>query len=82
MIDPLIEDLLLPREATRYFPPGPGGKRLHVSAIYRYMSVGVRGIVLDRAREIAAAGLLLQHPRPPARLAQEVQAASEFEEEN
>ena len=47
MIDPLTEDLILPREATRCFPPGPGGKRLHVCAIYRYMSVGVRGVVLE-----------------------------------
>ncbi len=47
MIDPLTEDLILPREATRLFPPSPKGKRLHVSAVYRYMSVGVRGIILE-----------------------------------
>ena len=47
MIDPITEDLLVPREATRYFPRGPTGKPLHVSAIYRYMSVGVGGITLE-----------------------------------
>jgi Protein of unknown function (DUF1580) len=47
MIDPLAEKLLLPREATRYFPPGPSGRTLHVAAIYRYMSTGVRGVVLE-----------------------------------
>ena len=47
MIDPLTEDLVLPRQATRYFPRGPSGKRISVGAIYRYMSVGVRGVVLE-----------------------------------
>jgi hypothetical protein len=43
----LNEELILPREATRCFPPGPDGKRIHVSAIYRYMKVGTRGVVLE-----------------------------------
>jgi hypothetical protein len=47
MIDPITEDLLVPREATRYFPRGPTGKPLHVAAIYRYMSAGVGGIILE-----------------------------------
>jgi hypothetical protein len=47
MIDPLTEDIVLPREAPKYLPPGPDGKRLHVSAVYRYMTTGVRGIVLE-----------------------------------
>jgi hypothetical protein len=47
MIDPLIEELVLPREATRYFPRGPTGKPIHVAGIYRYMSVGVRGVILE-----------------------------------
>ena len=47
MIDPLVEQLLLPREAAKFFPPGPAGKTLHVAAIYRYMSAGVRGVVLE-----------------------------------
>ncbi len=46
-IDPLREDLILPREATKLFPNGPNGKRIHISAIYRFMSVGVRGVILE-----------------------------------
>jgi hypothetical protein len=46
-IDPLNENLILPREAPALFPPGPNGKRIHTSAIYRYMSKGARGVVLE-----------------------------------
>jgi hypothetical protein len=47
VIDPLTEELILPREATRLFPRCPKGKTLHISAVYRYMSAGVRGVVLE-----------------------------------
>ena len=47
MIDPLVEDLISPAEATRIFPKGPNGKYPHVSKIYRLMKVGYRGVILD-----------------------------------
>jgi hypothetical protein len=48
MIDPLKEDLLTPREAVQVLPRGPTGKPLHVSGVYRLMTRGCRGIVLER----------------------------------
>src|SRR5690349_5080923 len=50
MIDPLSEDLIPPTEATSLFPRNRRGKRLHVTVIYRYMSKGCRGVVLESLR--------------------------------
>src|SRR4051812_6611550 len=50
MIDPLKEDLIWPTEATKLYPRGPGGKKRHVSQVYRDMKVGHRGIVLESIR--------------------------------
>jgi hypothetical protein len=47
MIDPLNEELISPTEAARIFPKGAKGKPLHVTCIYRYMSHGCRGVVLE-----------------------------------
>jgi hypothetical protein len=47
MIDPLKEELILPRDAAGLFPKGPKGRKIHVCCIYRYMTVGVRGVVLE-----------------------------------
>lgn len=46
MIDVLTESILTPLEAVAYFPRH-GGKKVHVSAIYRYMRRGLRGVVLE-----------------------------------
>lgn len=50
MIDPLTEDLVLPELATGLFPRQPNGKKIHVSAIYRYMKYGCRGVLLESIR--------------------------------
>jgi hypothetical protein len=48
MIDPLSEDLITPVEAARMLPRGRTGKPVHVSGVYRLMSRGCRGVVLER----------------------------------
>ena len=41
-------DTLIPlREAPRHLPPRPNGKRVHISACYRWISHGVRGVHLE-----------------------------------
>lgn len=47
MIDPLVEDLITPAEATAIYPRGPNGKKVHVGKVYRDMKHGVWGIVLE-----------------------------------
>ncbi len=47
MIDPLVEELITPTEATAIYPRGPRGKKVHVSKVYRDMDRGVRGVVLE-----------------------------------
>src|SRR4051812_36217776 len=46
-IDPLNEQLILPREATALFPPGPNGRRIPPSGIFPSMGEGARGVVLE-----------------------------------
>ncbi len=44
----LAKEQLIPlRDAPKYLPPRPNGKRLHISAIYRWVKCGVRGRVLE-----------------------------------
>lgn len=50
MIDPLLEDLISPKEAARIFPRGPRGKHPHVSLVYRAMKSGCRNVVLESVR--------------------------------
>lgn len=50
VIDPLTEELLTPTQATAFFPRGREGRKVHVSAIYRYMTRGCDGIVLESIR--------------------------------
>ena len=38
------------REALRHLPRRPTGKRVHISAVYRWVSRGVRGIILESIR--------------------------------
>ena len=50
MIDPRVEELINPTEATRYYPRSHLGRKVHVSTVYRHATVGVRGIVLESLR--------------------------------
>ena len=47
MIDISTEELLLIRDVPGFLPPRPNGKRVHVSAIYRWLAKGVRGMKLE-----------------------------------
>lgn len=46
-IDPLAEDLVTMREATKLYPKNGNGKPPHVSQVYRHSSAGLRGITLE-----------------------------------
>lgn len=47
----LAQEALIPlRDAPKHLPSRPGGKRLHVSAIYRWVTKGVGGVVLESVR--------------------------------
>ena len=50
MIDIMQETLIPLREAPRRLPPRPNGKRVHISACYRWISRGVRGFRLEAIR--------------------------------
>lgn len=50
MIDIGQEELIAVRDVPRALPKRPNGRRLHVSAVYRWISRGVRGVVLESAR--------------------------------
>ncbi len=47
MIDLCSETLIPIREAPRHLPKRLNGKRIHISACYRWISRGVRGVRLD-----------------------------------
>lgn len=47
----LTEETLIPlRDVPAHLPPRPGGKRIHVSAVYRWTQRGVQGIRLETIR--------------------------------
>lgn len=50
MIDIEHENLIPIRDVPRRIPPRKNGRRLHISAVYRWMSRGVRGAVLESVR--------------------------------
>lgn len=50
MIDLERETLLPLREVPKRLPPRPNSKRLHISAVYRWVQRGVRGVVLETVR--------------------------------
>lgn len=50
MIDTATEDLVALRNVPRCLPPRPNGKRLHISAVYRWTLRGIRGVVLESIR--------------------------------
>jgi hypothetical protein len=47
MIDPNCETLISLTEAARSLPRRRGHKRPHVSCLYRWTTIGCRGIVLE-----------------------------------
>jgi hypothetical protein len=47
MIDPTHETLISLRDAAKLLPQRRGGKRPHVSCIYRWTTAGCRGVVLE-----------------------------------
>jgi hypothetical protein len=50
MISIADEKLIPLSETPRHLPKRPNGKRLHISAIYRWIKQGVRGIRLEALR--------------------------------
>jgi hypothetical protein len=47
----VASDNLIPiREVPKRLPPRPGGKRIHISAVYRWIQRGVRGVKLETVR--------------------------------
>ena len=47
MIEVATEQLVHVRAVPRILPRQPNGKRVHISAVYRWMSRGVRGVRLE-----------------------------------
>jgi len=47
MIDPNTEALISLTEAARSLPGRRGGKRPHVSCIYRWTTTGCKGVILE-----------------------------------
>ena len=50
MIDLEHESLIPLREVPQHLPPRPTGRRLHVSAVYRWVLRGVRGVCLEATK--------------------------------
>ena len=50
MIDLAAENLIALRDVPQCLPPRPNGKRLHISAVYRWTLRGVKGVVLESIR--------------------------------
>jgi hypothetical protein len=47
----IADEKLIPlRDAPKHLPPRPNGKRLHISVFYRWISRGVRGVLLESIR--------------------------------
>lgn len=50
MIDINQDHLLTPAQAASLRPPGRRGRPTHLSTIYRWMKIGVRGVRLESVR--------------------------------
>lgn len=50
MIDLATEQLVAVRDIPRHLPRRPTGKRVHISACYRWLARGVRGVKLEAIR--------------------------------
>ena len=47
MIDLTQEELVAIRDVPKHLPPRPTGKRVHISAVYRWLLRGIRGVRLE-----------------------------------
>lgn len=50
MIDTAVENLIPLRDVPRCLPPRPNGKRLHISAVYRWALRGMKNIRLETVK--------------------------------
>lgn len=50
MIDITTEELIPLRGVPKRLPPRPDGGRIHISAVYRWVSRGIHGVVLESVR--------------------------------
>ena len=50
MIDTALENLVPLRDVPRLLPARPNGKRLHISAVYRWALRGIRGVRLETVK--------------------------------
>jgi len=50
MIDVVHEKLVPVRDVPRHLPSRPNGKKIHISACYRWISRGVKGVRLEAIR--------------------------------
>ena len=50
MIDIEHEQLIPIRDVPRQLPPRRTGRRVHISAVYRWMNCGLRGVALESIR--------------------------------
>lgn len=50
MIDIETEQLVPIGQVPRLLPPRPNGRRVHISAVYRWMSRGIREAVLESVK--------------------------------
>jgi hypothetical protein len=50
MIDIATEHLIAIGEVPKHIPCRPNGKRIHISAVYRWVQRGVRGVQLESIR--------------------------------
>jgi len=50
MIDTAVENLVSLREVPRCLPVRSNGKRLHISAVYRWTLRGIRGVRLETVK--------------------------------
>lgn len=50
MIDLAAEHLIPLRDVPRCLPPRPNGKRVHISAVYRWTLRGIKGVILETIR--------------------------------
>ena len=76
-MDVTNETLIAIRDVPRYLPTRSNGKRLHISAVYRWIQRGVRGVILESVRiggstytsreglQRFAECLSLMRPQPP-----------------
>lgn len=50
MIELAAENLIPLRDVPRFLPPRSNGKRVHISAVYRWTLRGIKGVVLETIR--------------------------------